>query len=185
MPAASTLAHGPGDRRIRYAGYDHLAADLAAHPLADAKSGRSVSAEQSEAFGVFHQREPTWRRPGTDFRVLGLLERLISVNISSHAIAAARCAHHPNLPPLGCRVLAVSSRSRGATDPSPGDGRDGRGCVSHAPSRKSPRGRRRSRRELRHKPLPTSPSPIAMELRHIWLAGQWNSGILSRLWHAY
>jgi hypothetical protein len=49
VPSLSTLAHGLGDRRIRHAGNDHLAADLAAHALTDAKSGRSILAEQPEA----------------------------------------------------------------------------------------------------------------------------------------
>jgi hypothetical protein len=55
MPAGSTLPYGPGNRRVSHARYDHLSADFAAHALADAKSWRSVFAEQSEAVGVFHR----------------------------------------------------------------------------------------------------------------------------------
>jgi hypothetical protein len=43
--AAVSLSHRPGNRRIGHAGYDYLAADKAAHALADAESGRSLLAE--------------------------------------------------------------------------------------------------------------------------------------------
>jgi hypothetical protein len=55
MPSSPTLPYRPRDRRIGHARYNHLSAHLAAHTLADAESWRSILAEQSEAFGVFHK----------------------------------------------------------------------------------------------------------------------------------
>jgi hypothetical protein len=76
VPAASTLPYGPRYWRFGHADNDHFAPNKTADALADAESWRSILAEHSEAFAVFHPRGPTWLRPGTHFRVTGRLQRL-------------------------------------------------------------------------------------------------------------
>jgi hypothetical protein len=54
----AVFPYEPRDQRIGYAGNNDLAAYLTAHTLTDAKAWCAVLAEQSEAFGVFHQGSP-------------------------------------------------------------------------------------------------------------------------------
>jgi hypothetical protein len=58
LAAASFCAsQRPRDQRVCHAGNDLLAPDVTAHALANAKAGRSVSAEKAEAFSVAHCRD--------------------------------------------------------------------------------------------------------------------------------